>query len=274
MTTTPSTHSTSPAKKRKLTTDTSLAVADDGAEHLDLGYLLAPLPRRTVELLLCRLINQHPEYSNTLLTLSRRKVDTHELHNDILNILAYGYDQQHEITSQLEPFVERSEQYVKAADIHNAITILSELCTESVRWYCKERQRKEGEDEEDVKNAESWWGLVESSWENALKQVQVVTEDEMKAVNDKTSMSEQKSNDETKSDDAVTNSSTDITTAQIQQSARTYQLPDTARRMTAKQLEVTMKSLQQWQQQLTPWAGPIFSDTVRMIKKMLAAPAQ
>lgn len=227
-------------------------------EHIDIGYLLAPLSRRTLELFVLQLLDEQPEYANNILRLSRQAVNDIELQIDLLNIFASSYERQDEITSQLTEYIERADAYATANDVCNTCLCLWTICDCTIKWYIAERRRGEGEDAGDIANAQSLFQQLEAVWSNAIQRM-IVNDDMMAAA--------AAAGTATNGGSQQIHTSNSDGSETLQQLSKVYVNPETARYIDTKRHTELLNSLQQWCKQLTTYVGPIFSEQIRALRK-------
>eukprot|EP00954_Amorphochlora_amoebiformis_P006260 491068-Amorphochlora_amoeboformis.AAC.2 len=101
---------------------------DSGApvEEYDLGYLMAPLSRQRLEMVLAKVICKYPDEVEKLIEESRKAVDVKSIEKDMKQIL--GSDTAvsiNEALPQLEHHLKLAKDYSMAKDATNATSILS-----------------------------------------------------------------------------------------------------------------------------------------------------
>lgn len=122
--------------------------------------------------------------------------------------------------------------------------------------------------EYDITNSNSWWALLEGTWQSALEAGEINDskyEDMCKQLKykknidiDNISSSNSSSSNTTNNNN---NESIDIDNTLIPANNAKY--------VPRKQIEDIQTKMQKWSQQLTEYCGPIFSDQLRLLKKML-----
>eukprot|EP00466_Bigelowiella_natans_P001026 jgi/Bigna1/75050/fgenesh1_pg.32_\ len=102
-------------------------------EKYDLGYLMAPLSRHRLEMVLARVIVNYPEEVERLLEESRKAADFVAIGNEIKTMLD---DQGIDVLEAMEHFehhIKLARNYAKAKDANNALLILKTVTTVSHR---------------------------------------------------------------------------------------------------------------------------------------------
>jgi len=135
---------------------------------IDLSVLLAPLSRYDLELLIVEFIGSHPEFYPRLLQLTHRPINTTTLTSSLSSLLSFSSTPS-SVTPDLEPYLDQSNDYVKAGDVHNALKILDVLTALVVKWVKELRRGKEEETDEEYKQLESWFGLLMLSYSRRIE---------------------------------------------------------------------------------------------------------
>jgi hypothetical protein len=128
-------------------------------EDIDLGYLLAPLTRQNLEMIIVHLVSNRPTSINYVLQQCYKPVDRIELHTNLLNIIELTSHNIVDICGDIEIFIERINDYIRIEHITNACTMLDEISDAIVRATVDDRERIE-EDEENRKSVESFYSLL------------------------------------------------------------------------------------------------------------------
>eukprot|EP00470_Lotharella_oceanica_P013195 CAMPEP_0170199472 /NCGR_PEP_ID=MMETSP0040_2-20121228/69356_1 /TAXON_ID=641309 /ORGANISM="Lotharella oceanica, Strain CCMP622" /LENGTH=191 /DNA_ID=CAMNT_0010449591 /DNA_START=332 /DNA_END=905 /DNA_ORIENTATION=- len=136
-------------------------------EEYDLGYMMAPLSRQRLELVLAKIIYKYPDELEELMEESRKAVDVGAIKTE-LNALFSDKDLSfNEAFPQLEHHIKLAKDYALAKDSRNATSILK-LVTKAFVSNVVNRSLIPSEDSEERGDFDEFVVMLETAWQDVI----------------------------------------------------------------------------------------------------------